>query len=421
MEPDCSTVLDGFLRMTRRCLRVLIIASHPVQYASPIFRLLAKDPRVEIQVAYCSMRGAESHIDPDFGVEVKWDVPLLDGYSWIAMPNRSPFRLGLSFFSLVNPQVWRLIRSRKFDAVVLHTGYRPATFWIAVLAAKLTRVAFLFSTDAHGLSPRDRREWKRWIKKLIWPHLFRLADQVIVPSTAGVSFMASLGIPENRVALTPYCVNNEWWTEQLKQVNRADLRTRWGVPQDAFVVLFSAKLQPWKRPSDLLRAFAGLPACNAYLVFAGEGSLRSALESEAESLGIAKNVRFLGFVNQSGLPEVYAASDILVLPSEYEPFGVVVNEAMLCGCCVVVSDHVGARFDLVREGETGFVFRAGDVDALAAILQGILRAPDRLRKMRDAARERMTSWAPDQNVEMTVEALNRAVASVRRRSGKEQA
>jgi len=396
---------------------VLIVASHPVQYASPIFRLLAKDSRVEIQVAYCSLQGAEAHTDPDFGVEVKWDIPLLDGYPWVAMPNRSPFPRGGSFFSFVNPQVWRLIRSLRFDAVVLHTGYRTATFWIAILAAKCAHVAVLFSTDAHSLSPRDQRKWKFWVKKLIWPCVFRLADLVIVPSTAGLSLMTSLGIPENRIVLTPYCVNNEWWTEQSKRVDRAGVRARWGVPQEAVVVLFSAKLQPWKRPSDLLRAFANIPTCDVYLIFAGEGSLRSALESEAEALGIAKRVRFLGFVNQSGLPEVYAASDVLVLPSEYEPFGVVVNEAMLCGCCVVVSDRVGARFDLVREGETGFVFRAGDVDALTAVLHGILLAPDRLRKMRKAARERMTSWAPNQNVEKNVEALDRAITFVRPRIG----
>jgi len=185
------------------------------------------------------------------------------------------------------------------------------------------------------------------------------------------------------------------------------------------VLLFSAKLQPWKRPSDLLHAFANIPACDVYLVFAGDGSLRPTLESEAKSLGIAKRVRFLGFVNQSGLPEVYGASDILVLPSEYEPFGVVVNEAMLCGCCVVVSDRVGARFDLVREGETGFVFRAGDVDALAAVLHGILLAPDRLRKMREASRERMTSWGPSQNVERNVEALNRAIMSAHLHTNRE--
>ena len=392
-------------------LRVLIVASHPVQYASPIFRLLAKDPRIEIHVAYCSLQGAEAHIDPDFGVEVKWDIPLLDGYPWVVMPNRSPFPLGGSFFSYINPQVWRLIRSHRFDAVILHTGYRTATFWIAILAAKLGRVVVLFSTDAHSLSPRDQKKWKLWAKKLVWPWLFRLADLVVVPSTAGLSLMTSLGIPENRVALTPYCVNNDWWIEQSRKVDRAGVRARWGIPREAVVLLFSAKLQPWKRPSDLLHAFANIPACDVYLVFAGDGSLRPTLESEAKSLGIAKRVRFLGFVNQSGLPEVYGASDILVLPSEYEPFGVVVNEAMLCGCCVVVSDRVGARFDLVREGETGFVFRAGDVDALAAVLHGILLAPDRLRKMREASRERMTSWGPSQNVERNVEALNRAIMS----------
>ena len=406
--------------MIPRPLGVLLVASHPVQYASPIYRLLAKDSRIELQVAYCSLQGAEAQIDPDFGVEVKWDIPLMDGYPWLAMPNRSPFRRGGSFFSFVNPQVWRLIRSLKFDAVVLHTGYRCATFWIAVLAAKFARVAVLFSTDAHSLSPRDRRKWKCWVKKLIWPRLFRLADLVIVPSTAGVSLMRSLGIPDDRVVLTPYCVNNEWWTDQLTKVDRNGVRVRWGIPQDAVVVVFSAKLQPWKRPSDLLRAFVKVPSCNAYLIFAGEGSLRSTLESEAESLGIAKNVRFLGFVNQSGLPEVYAASDILVLPSEYEPFGVVVNEAMLCGCCAIVSDRVGARFDLVREGETGFVFRAGDVDDLAAVLRGILLCPEKLNNMKEAARERMTSWAPDRNVERNIEAFRRAVTLLGPRKEKEQ-
>jgi glycosyltransferase involved in cell wall biosynthesis len=389
--------------------RVLLICSHPVQYAAPIFGLLAKDSRVEIQVAYCSMQGVESQIDPDFGVEVKWDVPLLSGYSWVAMPNRSPFRRDAKFFNFVNPQVWRLIRSRNFDAVVLHTGYVCATFWIAMLAAKCSGVPVLFGSDAHDLSPRDHKGWKLRIKKLLWPHLFGLADVVIVPSSAGKHLMKSLGIPDSRVVLTPYCVNNEWWIERSNQVDRGAVRARWGIPQDAVVLLFVAKLQPWKRPLDLLRAFARIPMSNAYLLFAGDGPLRPALESEAESLGVVARVRFLGFVNQSGLPETYTASDIMVLPSEYEPFGVVVNEAMLCGCCPIVSDRVGARFDLVREGETGFVFRAGDVDALASVLKNVVSAPENLKRICQAARERMTKWSPPTNVERLIEAIGRSV------------
>ena len=211
-----------------RRLRVLMIASHPVQYASSFFRLFAKDPRLEIQVAFCSMQGAEPHIDPDFGVEVKWDVPLLDGYSWIDMSNRSLFRRLGSFFRLANPQVWRLIRSRKFDAVVLYTGYVCATFWIAILAAKVSRAALLFGTDAHDLSPRDQKKWKLWIKKLLWPRLFQLADVAIVSSSASVDLMIALGIPENRVVLTPYSVNNEWWIEQSARIDCGSVRARWG-------------------------------------------------------------------------------------------------------------------------------------------------------------------------------------------------
>ena len=137
--------------MTERSLRVLIIASHPVQYESPILRLLEQDPRVESEVAYCSLQGAEAAIDPDFGVEVKWDVPLLDGYRWNLIRNRSwAPRIG-SFFGLLNVGIWRKIRRGNFDAVVLLTGYVYATFWIAVIAAKLSNVPVLFGTDATSL------------------------------------------------------------------------------------------------------------------------------------------------------------------------------------------------------------------------------------------------------------------------------
>ena len=76
----------------------------------------------------------------------------------------------------------------------------------------------------------------------------------------------------------------------------------------------------------------------------------------AAELGLTDRVRFLGFVNQSQLPSVYCAADFFVLPSLFEPFGLVVNEAMLCGLPVAVSDSVGARFDLVRPGENGYAY-----------------------------------------------------------------
>src|SRR5438067_509076 len=90
--------------------RVLLVCSHPVQYAAPVFRRMAQHPRLDIQVAYCSLQGAEAGLDPGFGVTVAWDVALLEGYPWVRVPNKSPRPNLKAFFGLVNPGLWRLVR-----------------------------------------------------------------------------------------------------------------------------------------------------------------------------------------------------------------------------------------------------------------------------------------------------------------------
>jgi len=146
-------------RMGERRLRVLAIASHAVQYASPQFRLLARHEQIDFHVAYCSLRGAEAGHDREFGTTVQWDVPLLDGYEWTHVSNKGS---GLeSFFGLFNPGLWKLIRGGKYDAILCYTGYRCASFWIAYVAAKIAGTRFLFGTDATTLAARDERGWKK--------------------------------------------------------------------------------------------------------------------------------------------------------------------------------------------------------------------------------------------------------------------
>ncbi len=398
--------------MPDRRYRVLALASHPVQYQAPLFRRMAKHPSLDLQVAYCTLRGAEAGHDPEFGANIQWDVPLLDGYAWKHVPNRGSG--ADSFFGLFNPGLWKLIRSGNYDAVVSYVGYVRASFWVALAAAKLSRAAFLFGTDAVSLTPREGRAWKAKAKKYLWPWLFRLADQVIVPSSGSRDLMTSLAIPGDRVMLTPYSVDNDWWIRQSAQVDRNTVRAGWGATPNTVVILFCAKLQPWKRPLDLLRAFAKVTLSNAILVFAGDGPLRSQLESEAATLGIASSVQFLGFVNQTQLPAVYTSADLLVLPSVYDAFGVVVNEAMLCGCPVVVSDRVGAGRDLVAPVCSEFIYPCGDSDALAAILQRTHASLTWLSDLGSAARARMATWGPRENIAGTVEAIRISVDRVGR-------
>jgi glycosyltransferase involved in cell wall biosynthesis len=399
--------------MPERRYRVLAIAAHPVQYMAPILRRMAAHPALDLQVAYCSLRGAQAGHDLEFGANIQWDVPLLDGYSWSEVPNRGSG--DESFLGLRNPGLWKLIRRGNFDAVLCFTGYLNATFWIAHFAARWVGSAFLFGADTTTLTPRDGRAWKSSLKKICWPWLFRLADQVIVPSSDARDLMLSLGLPVDRVTLTPYSVDNDWWIQQSAHVDRSAVRASWGVTSSDAVILFCAKLQPWKRPLDLLHAFAKARLSSGILVFAGEGPLHAELESKAASLGVASRVRFLGFINQSQLPAVYTSADLMVLPSEYEPFAVVVNEAMCCGCAVAASDRVGAARDLVVPVSPQFVFPFGDIDALAGILKDSLADRSQLRRVATAALAHIQTWSPERNIVATLDAIRIAVKRVGRR------
>ena len=211
----------------RAKLRVLFVCTHPVQYAAPMFRRMARDPRLDIFVAYCSLEGAESHLDPEFGVRYSWDIPLLEDYPWKHVRNRS-WQPGLGgAWGLFNPGLWDLVQRVKPDAVVLLTGYRYVSFWIALCAAKMQGIPVLFGTDASELGARNGQKWKAVVKRWGWPSLFRLADAVIVPSSRGVKLMESLGISPKHVTLTPYVVDNDWWMQEAARADRAAVRRAW--------------------------------------------------------------------------------------------------------------------------------------------------------------------------------------------------
>jgi glycosyltransferase involved in cell wall biosynthesis len=199
---------------------------------------------------------------------------------------------------------------------------------------------------------------------------------------------------------------------QSGKVDREAVRANWGATPQTIVILFCAKLQPWKRPLDLLRAFAQANLSDALLIYAGEGAQRQELEEEAAAVSVSDRVRFLGFVNQSQLPAVYTSADLMVLPSEYEPFAVVVNEASCCRCPVVASDRVGAARDLVAPVDPSLIYPCGDVQAISALLSHLCRDRGHLRELGQHARNRMGSWTPQDTVAGTVTAV---AAALRRR------
>ena len=192
--------------------------------------------------------------------------------------------------------------------------------------------------------------------------------------------------------------------------NRAELRAAWRIPPSAVGVLFCGKLIEKKRPLDVLKALDVFRRDKAtvHLLVVGDGCLRK----ECEAFVAAKQlpVTFAGFLNQKEMPKAYAACDALVLPSGHaETWGLVVNEAMACGLCAIVSDRVGCGPDLVEDGVNGWRFRAGDVVALAERITTLTADRRLLFELGANARNRVRNFSLDSAVEGILKALGSLV------------
>jgi N-acetyl-alpha-D-glucosaminyl L-malate synthase BshA len=154
-----------------------------------------------------------------------------------------------------------------------------------------------------------------------------------------------------------------------------------------------SNFRPVKRVPDVVRVFAGVrEKIPAVLVLAGDGPQRPEAEAEAERLGVADGVRFLGKVD--AVAELLRSADLYLLPSQSESFGLSALEAMACGVPVIGS-KTGGLPEVVNDGETGALLPVGDVDAMAASAVELLSDDARFAAMRAAAVERAADFSTD--------------------------
>ncbi len=341
------------------------IASHPIQYQAPLFRNLSKS--CDLTVYFCHSPSAAEQ-GAGFGSRFEWDIDLKSGYQFRFLKNIAK-KPGLqSFFGCDTPEVKSVIETERFDAFLIQ-GWHLKSFWQAVNACKKTRTLSLIRGDSHLLAPRSRL--KRFFKAIAYPHLIRQFDRYLYVGVRNREYLQHYGAPNNKMHFAPHFVDREWFENRGNaiQENVGETREKWGGTNSDRIVLFSGKLQSCKRPSDLIFAIARLPLetkQRLVLVFVGSGELQLQLEVLASE----HNVRcyFAGFMNQSQMPLAYRAADVLVLPSESETWGLVVNEAMASGCPAFVSDAVGSAPDMIDEGRTGATFPVGDIERLSTLL-----------------------------------------------------
>ena len=384
-------------------MRLAILASHPIQYQAPWFRALAK--AVDLQVFFAHRQTAADQGAAGFGVAFDWDVDLLSGYSHRFLDNRSSRPNVNQFSGCDTPEIRGIIRNGRFDGLVL-CGWYLKSYLQAALACRAARVPVLVWGDSQLRTPRSAL--KRLIKTITHRWVLRQFDGFLYVGERNREYLLHYGAPEKRLFFTPHFVDNEWFAERASAALhvRSRLRADLGAGSDEMMVLFVGKFIALKRIEDLVLAVGCDEALRrrTLVVLVGTGPLHNPVEAQVSRCRV--RATFVGFKNQSELPAIYAAADVVVLPSGSETWGLVVNEAMACGVPAIVSDAVGCAPDLIRDGDTGFVFPAGDTAALANRLNRLAAMKSAGHDFRAAVLERIRHYSVEAAVEGTVKAVH---------------
>lgn len=345
-------------------MRLAYALTHPIQYQAPLIRHL-REGGCDLEVVYATDITAGIYQDEGFGTQVTWDVPLLEGYPHRVLFPGSALPAGMKNFRRHRAALTAAFDEIKPDAVWVH-GWGNSYPLAALRAARNKNLPVLMRGETY-LDSLHGGKLRRMAHAMVISMLFRSVSQFLAIGSANREYYRSHGVSDERIHLAPYAVDNAFFQARCREAapRREALRAELGIQPGRPVILFCAKLIGVKDPATLIRAVAMAKETRPMLLLAGDGALRPELDKLVAEVAPGL-VKFLGFRNQTELPAFYDLCDLFVLPSVFEPWGLVVNEVMNAGKPVIVSDKIGSGHDLVKPSENGDVFHAGDVKDLHA-------------------------------------------------------
>ena len=286
------------------------------------------------------------------------------------------------------------------DADVVVSSYVSPTLRAAMKALAAAGRRFFYWSDTPlprgirwcGEFPTKRSLVRETMRNRLLKWIYRHAYRVLTTGYPGVSAVVHLGCSPEKAVNFPYWVHveSDWQPPTLDENHRNVV----GLGQLIFRKGYDLALAAFAKAVD-----DGLPA-DVRLVLAGDGNAHSQLQQDAETLGIADRVDFPGWFDADGKRKLFASAGALVHPARWEPYGVVVLEAMEAGIAVLGSDHTMAVLDRVTDRVSGFVHETGNTAQLAQHLCQIYSDGQRLHSMGQSARQTAEAWPPERSVEI---------------------
>ncbi|WP_316797795.1 glycosyltransferase family 4 protein [Pedobacter frigidisoli] len=368
--------------------KLAIVISHPIQYYAPVFQLIALKCDLLVFYTYGEENVKEVD-DAGFKKKVTWDLPLLEGYSYLFVENTAD-KPGHYFNGIRNPSLIEKIKSFCPDAILIYGwAYRSHLSTIRHFSKK---IPIWFRGDSTTI---DESGWiKSRIKKHFLTWIYKHIDFAFYVGKQNKNYYKKFGVEEKQLIFAPHAIENERFGDD-RSIEAFRLRKKLGISQHQILILYAGKFEEKKDPAQLLDVFIQLKHSSAHLLFVGNGALEENLKLKVAHLEqkFIERIHFLDFQNQTQMPVVYQACDLFCLPSKgpNETWGLAVNEAMAAAKAVLVSDKVGCAVDLVVEGKNGYVFEASNEQSLKQKLSVILES--NLAQMGKFGNEIIKEWS----------------------------
>lgn len=378
--------------------KLAIIITHPIQYYAPIFKLLSDRKKIRIKVFYTWEQSQKKVFDKKFGREIKWDIPLLEGYDYTFVKNISKNQGSHSYKGIDNPTLISEIKEWQADAVLVF-GWKFKSH-LKVMRYFKGKIPVYFRGDSTLLDEAGGIKSK--LRRFVLTQVYKNIDFAFYVGTNNKNYFLKHGLKENQLIFAPHAIDNERFFDETGkyQQNANEWRKELGFCESDIVFLFVGKFEPKKNPLLLIEVAKKFPEYK--FLFVGNGELEIEMKSKAGT-----NVFFLPFQNQSLMPVVYRLGDVYVLPSKGpgETWGLAVNEAMACGKTVLVSDKVGCAVDLVKDTEGCYMFESDNLDDLNKQVKNYFFIKDKVMIFKGIVKEKISNWNFEK-IAISIEKIN---------------
>lgn len=379
--------------------KLAIITTHPIQYQIPLFKKLQKR-NIKTNVFFASKHGLGSVTkDHEFKIRLKWDLgkDMLKGYQSY-FPKKQKFNI--NDFRLSFNNIEKKLSENKYDALLL-LGWNNLHYLKAFWFANKYNIKIIIRAETNLKSKISFS--KKIIKYFLLKYFFSKIDFFLSIGKLNKQFYIFHKVNKKKIFKAPYSVDNKFFINKNKKSNflkKINLNKK-------KIILFVGKFIPRKRPIDFIKLAKIFESENSlHFIMIGNGEMYNECQNYLSNLNI-KNLDIKGFVNQKELIDYYNISELLIITSSYETWGLTINEAFNCGLPVICTKECGASHDLIKNNFTGLTFNSGDIKELQKKVKFFLKNQKIKLRIKKNMKNIINKFSLDETVNSIEKILNK--------------